>query len=63
MASKTDSCMQSKVQYDGSLPKYFDPKITGFVSFKRRMELSIEDPEQFLPRDLGGGRSALSSYR
>ncbi len=37
-----ESCKLTHVQRDGSLQKYCDAKITGFVGFKKRMELSLE---------------------
>lgn len=37
-----ESCKLTHVQKDGSLQKYCDAKITGFVGFKKRMELSLE---------------------
>lgn len=37
-----ESCKLTHVQKDGSLQKFCDTKITGFVGFKKRMELSLE---------------------
>ena len=37
-----NKCSQSIVARDGSLPRYCNSTITGFVGFKKRMELSLE---------------------
>jgi len=53
-ASSKDQCLIGHVSHDGSAPRYCDAKITGFSSFKRRVELSLEGQTQ--PR---GHKSAL----
>ena len=53
------------VSKDGSLPRYCDATITGFVGFKKRMELCIEGGVQH-PKSpkitKGSGKTSVGSY-
>ena len=40
--SKEDQCLIGQGSHDGSPPRYCDAKITGFTSFRKRVELSLE---------------------
>ena len=62
-----NKCTQSLVARDGSLPRYCDSTVTGFVGFKKRMELSLEasNPHPKSPdktnRD-GGAKTSIGTY-
>jgi hypothetical protein len=53
------------VSKDGSLPRYCDATITGFVGFKKRMELSLEGGDQHSKSPnitKGGGKTSVGSF-